>query len=83
MAAIVLSAVARLVDPHEFTTLLQEYRADRRRDDVWLFAAVFIVSVVAGPETGLMTGIVAGRFIGGRARAPYSPAKASSDLPAA
>jgi SulP family sulfate permease len=83
VAAIVLSAVARLVDPHEFTTLLQEYRADRRRDDVWLFAAVFIVSVIAGPETGLMTGIVAGRFIGGRARASYSPAKASSDLPAA
>lgn len=59
VSAIVLSAVARLVDVSEFRRLLRLSQGPARDLGVWVFAAVFVASLVFGVETGLFCGVLA------------------------
>ncbi|GBG32865.1 Sulfate transporter [Hondaea fermentalgiana] len=58
VSAIVLSAVIKLVDYHEFVTLLRSYRANSSDRRVWVFSVVFMASLVLGVEQGLFAGVL-------------------------
>jgi len=62
VSAIVLTAVSRLVDVQEFLRLLRCYQSDPRDARVFVFAAVFVTSLLFGVETGLIVGVVSFRL---------------------